>query len=717
MLVELRKDVWDRRGPRIFKYEIMWECVELLPDEIKKVWCASSDRESLGSLVQVLENMRLALRRWSKQQFGAVTDELNKLRFELDEAKARPSASRADIRAISDRMDEVLYREEMMWLQCSRITWLKEGDRNTKYFHRQAKWRVRKNKIRGLRRVDGSWCDAPAEMQQLTVEFFEDLYTVDSAVSPAQVLHLIVPKVNSSMNDDLCKAFTEKEISDAMFQKGPLKAAGPDGFPMRFYQRHRDIVKSDVVKVVQKFFLDGCLPNGINDTAIVLIPKGNDPEELKNFRPISLCNVIYMLISKCMVNRLRSMLDEIISPEQSAFVPTRRITDNTLITFECVHAIQGNNGTRGDYCAYKLDLSKAYDRVDWGILKSVMEKLGFHRKFVQWIMTCVSTVRYSVRFNGTALRPFHPSRGLRQSDPLSPHLFLLVVDCLSVLMKNYERQGLISGIRVSRRAPSISHLLFADDSLLFFKLDAGQANQVRSPLTVFENGTSQKLSPAKCSILVREGADDNVVNLVKQVLGVERAEFDAKYLGLPMPYGRMQWGVFQSIEERYVKRMVDWKERTLSQVAREVLIKAITQALPTYAMSVFKLPFGLCDSLEKHTRAFWWGLKQGRCKVQWIPWKTLIKPKRYGGLGFGDMRFFNQALLAHQARRLLIYPNSLCARVLKSKYFLQGNLLDMAPAGEASVTWRAIEHGVKLLRYGAIKRIRDGESMRIWRDN
>jgi hypothetical protein len=187
---------------------------------------------------------------------------------------------------------------------------------------------------------------------------------------------------------------------------------------------------------------------------------------------------------------------------------------------------------------------------------------------------------------------------------------------------------------------------------------------VRSLLTVFENGTGQKLSPAKCSILVREGADDNVVNLVKQVLGVERAEFDAKYLGLSMPDGRMQRGVFQSIEERYVKRVVDWKERTLSQVAKEVLIKAVAQALPTYAMSVFKLPFGLCDSLEKHMRAFWWGSEQGRRKVQWIPWKTLIKPKSYGGLGFRDMRFFNQALLAHQSWSLLIYPNSMCPRVL-----------------------------------------------------
>jgi hypothetical protein len=140
VLVELRKDVWDRRGPRIFRYKIMWERVESLPAKIKKVWCASSDRVALYKY----ENMRSALHQWSKQQFGAFTDELNKLRFELDEVKARPSASRADIRAISDRMDEVLYREEMMWLQRSRITWLKEGDRNTEYFHRQAKWRVRK---------------------------------------------------------------------------------------------------------------------------------------------------------------------------------------------------------------------------------------------------------------------------------------------------------------------------------------------------------------------------------------------------------------------------------------------------------------------------------------------------------------------------------------------------------------------------------------------
>jgi hypothetical protein len=183
-------------------------------------------------------------------------------------------------------------------------------------------------------------------------------------------------------------------------------------------------------------------------------------------------------------------------------------------------------------------------------------------------------------------------------------------------MKHHEEQGLISSIKVSRRAPSISHLLFADDSLLFFKLDEDQSKHVSDLLLTFEKGSGQKLSPAKCSLLVQRGAVDVVVSQVRQILGVERSDFDGKYLALPMLEGRLRRGVFQSIEERFVKHMVDWKECTLSQVAKEVLIKAIAHALPTYAMSVFKLPFGLCDSLEKRARSFWWGSGGGKRKMQ-----------------------------------------------------------------------------------------------------
>jgi hypothetical protein len=233
---------------------------------------------------------------------------------------------------------------------------------------------------------------------------------------------------------ELCKDFSPDEIGDALFQIGPLKAPRPDGFPGRFFQRDWALPKEDIVPAVQKNFETGNMPEGVNDTCIVLIPKIADPESMKDFRPISLCNVIYKTVSKCIVNRLRPLLQDIISSNQSAFIPGRMITDNALLAFECLHAINTSKDGRSEFCAYKLDLSKAYDRVDWRFLNKVLRKLGFQSEWVDHAMTCVSTVQYKVRFNGVLSSPFTPSRRLRQGDPLSPYLFLFVADGLSKLI-------------------------------------------------------------------------------------------------------------------------------------------------------------------------------------------------------------------------------------------------------------------------------------------
>jgi hypothetical protein len=158
------------------------------------------------------------------------------------------------------------------------------------------------------------------------------------------------------------------------------------------------------------------MPEGVNETAIVLIPKIDQPETLKDFRPISLYTVMYKVIAKCMVSRLRPILGEVVSINQSAFVPGRLITDNALVAFECFHFIEHNANENKDFCAYKLDLSKAYDRVDLDFLKRVMQRMGFSRRWVGWIMACVTSVSYKVKFNGNLLDSFSPSRGLRQGD-------------------------------------------------------------------------------------------------------------------------------------------------------------------------------------------------------------------------------------------------------------------------------------------------------------
>jgi hypothetical protein len=210
------------------------------------------------------------------------------------------------------------------------------------------------------------------------------------------------------MNDGLCKQFSEEDISDALFQIGLLNAPGPDGFPAHFWQRNWGLFRDEVVRAVQTFFVTGVMPSEVNETSIVMIPKKKEPDDLNDFTPISLCNIIYKVFSKCLANRLRPLLQDIISPEESAFVPGRLIKYNALVAFECIHTIQSGSAARSKFCSYKLDMTKAYDRVDWRFLEGFLAKMGFHSQWIQWVMTCVTTVSYSVRFNDNMLDSFFP---------------------------------------------------------------------------------------------------------------------------------------------------------------------------------------------------------------------------------------------------------------------------------------------------------------------
>ena len=209
-----------------------------------------------------------------------------------------------------------------------------------------------------------------------------------------------------------------------------------------------------------------------------------------------------------------------------------------------------------------------------------MLKLGFSDTWVRWIMACVSSVRYSIRFNGVLSEPFQPTRGLRQGDPLSPYLFLFVADALSVVLQKEIGLGRVEELKVSRNAPGISHLLFADDALLFFRANAEQAGRTKQVLQLFQSGTGQLLSPAKCSILARETLQEEVQEQIRHILGVVRVDFDAKYLGLPTPDGRQKAERFQPIKDRLAKRISSWSEKFLSSGAKEILIKSVAQTIP-----------------------------------------------------------------------------------------------------------------------------------------
>lgn len=272
----------------------------------------------------------------------------------------------------------------------------------------------------------------------------------------------------------------ECSLEMALFQMGPTKAPGPDGFPALFYQTHWALIE-EICNAVRSFLAGDVIPDGLCDSVIVLIPKVNNPTHLWKFRPISLCNVLYKIASKVLANRLKPFLPGLVSEFQSAFVPGRLITDSALVAYECLHSIKKQHSMK-PFFALKVDMMKAYDRVEWSFLHGCLLKLGFADSWIQTVMRCVTSVRNAVKINGQLTNPVTPSRGLRQGDPISPYLFLLCTEGLAGMLQKKESMGVVQGIKNGRLGPPISHLLFADDSIFFSRSDLRSVQGLKDAL-------------------------------------------------------------------------------------------------------------------------------------------------------------------------------------------------------------------------------------------
>ena len=274
-----------------------------------------------------------------------------------------------------------------------------------------------------------------------------------------------------------------------------------------------------------------------------------------------------------------------------------------------------------------------------------MERMGFHERWIGLVMHCISTVFYSILINGVAYESIIPTRGLHQGDPLSSYLFLLCVDGLSSLINNAARNQLLSGISMCRGCPMVTHLFFADDSLFFCKASSQECHQLVDILQLYE-ALGQKVNADKSSVFFSRNAPKALKIEVLNVLGPMQNSRHGKYLDLPTIIGKSKTEVFAEIKERVGKKLAGWKENMLSMGGREILIKAVAQAIPAYPMSCFQLPKCLCDEMEGMMRRFWWGQCQQESKIAWVNWRKLCKSKDRGGMGFRDLQAFNLAMLA-----------------------------------------------------------------------
>ncbi|XP_057811890.1 uncharacterized protein LOC131026138 [Salvia miltiorrhiza] len=399
------------------------------------------------------------------------------------------------------------------------------------------------------------------------------------------------------------------------------------------------------------------------------------------------------------------------SESQSAFVPGRHITDNALLAFEIFHMMKLNKAIDHGVFAFKLHMAKAYDRVEWGFLRFVMLRLGFKVSFVDLILRCVTSVSFRVLVNGYLGTQFELGRRLHQGDPMSPFIFLFCAKALSGMLRRAETQKLLHGARICRTAPRVSHLLFADDCIIFGMSNMNEIDVVKGIIRAYEGVSGQLVNLDKSSISFSGGVLE-----VKKVdlsirLGVNRTGAGSTYLGIPSTIGRSEKENFQMLIDRTRKKTKDWKRIFLSGAGKMILIQSVLQSIPTYLMSCFALSAQVCQQLNNVAARFFWGQKEDERRIHWLSWTKLCQTKRNGGLGFRDISLFNQAMLAKQAWRLILHDKSLLARSLKARYFPRNDILLASNAHNPSYAWKSI------LSEGIAWKIGNGARVRIGLDS
>ncbi|KAH9769811.1 reverse transcriptase domain-containing protein [Citrus sinensis] len=483
------------------------------------------------------------------------------------------------------QIDDLLIDKEIYWRQRSRAVWLREGDKNTKYFHSKATARKRKNKIRGIVDERNKWTEEVDEIERIFCDYFDNMFTSNNPTMHQleSALKGMPCKISSEMNAHLDQPYIEVEITKALSQMHPTKAPAPNGLPTAFFQKHW--------KSIDK------------------------PRKVGDYRPISLCNVIYRIIAKTVANRLKLILNHVISPTQSAFIPNRLITDNIIIGYEWLHKIRLSKGKKHGIVALKLDVSKAYDRVEWKV-----------------------------------------------DHEMYNHTILLGVDkwVFSNLLRQAKINKHIHGIKFGKEL-SITHLLFADDSLIFVRATKEDCWRLKGVFDCYTNASGQIFNFEKSSMFFSQNTKHELISVIKDTFQLPVVSRHEKYLGLPSMIGRNKTTFFNDIKLRILSKISSWQAKLFSCGGKEILIKAVAQAVPAYAMSVFKLPLGLCEEMQKAIARFWWGNNEDHRPIHWRKWENICQAKSRGGMEFRDLSSFNQALVAKQGWRIIQEPNSLTA--------------------------------------------------------
>lgn len=587
--------------------------------------------------------MAKALTSWGARRVGSVRLQLAVARVvvhELDIAQESRALSQAEFdlrRELKASTLGLASLSRTIARQSSRCRFLKDGDANTRFFNIQACHRKRKSYIPTFQHGGLTFTTEEAKSGAIFDYYMGLLGTRFQRLHRIDLSRLNLPSLDLHT---LEAEFTDEEVARVILESPLDRAPGPDGFTGRFYRVAWDVIKADICQAFRSIWAqDWRSFYLLNDACMVLMRKNDDPSGLNDYRPISLIHSFGKLVSKALALRLAPFMDSLVRPNQTAFIKGRRIHDN----FRSVQLYCRWLHARHHSCfLLKVDIAKAFDSVAWPFLFEVMEHLGFPARWRDWIAAILSSASTKVIVNGRAGRRICHARGLRQGDPLSPMLFVLVLEVLNALIVQADLSGLLSPLPGSMLGPRLS--LYADDLVIFLAPRQEDFICIRTILEVFAGASGLVTNVEKCCITPIRCTEDDVM-MVQQVFPCRVAPFPARYLGAPLSVVRLRRADEQRLVDAVARRIPTWKAGLLNTAGRLTLTKATLSAIPVHVSITCCLSPWAIKQIDKSRRAFLWcGTSTavgGKCRVAW---PIVCSPKCYGGLGMIDIRVLGLAL-------------------------------------------------------------------------